>query len=78
MVKKLNGIKTDTKMPLKENGASVFEDLRKAEILATSLDETLGEEPTQITEEQKRKIQETKELKINEEINSRFTMKELK
>ena len=78
MVKRLNGVKTYNTMPLKENGATVYEDKRKAEILANSLDELLGEEPQQITIQQKREIEEATLQHIGEGINARFTMDELK
>ena len=77
MVKKLNGIKTNTRIPINENGAPIFEDQRKAEILADSLDETLGIEPTQMNEEKLRTIQAAKNQQINEDMNTCFTITEL-
>ena len=78
MVKKLNGVKTYNTIPLKENGATVFDNQRKAEILADSLDELLGEEPQQITIQQRREIEDAKIQQTGEGMNTRFTMKELK
>ena len=78
MVKKLNGVKTHNSIPLKENGTTVFNDQRKAEILANSLDELLGEEPQQINAQQREEIEIAKQQQIGEGMNARFTMEELK
>ena len=60
LVKKLNGVKTDTRIPLKENGSPVYEDQRKAEILANSLDDTLGIVPPLMTREEREVIEEAR------------------
>ena len=78
MVKKLNGVKVSNSIPIKENGTPIHDNKRKAEILADTLDETLGEDPTQISNEIRATIQEAKIQQANLEINSRFTLEELK
>ena len=77
MVKKLNGVKNHNDMPLKEHGVTVFDNQKKADILANTLDELLGEEPPQINNHQKQEIQNAKDHLSEDEINSRFTMNEL-
>lgn len=48
MVKKLNGVKSYNNMPLKEYGVTIFDDQKKADLLADTLDELLGVEPPQM------------------------------
>ena len=51
---------------------------KKAEILANTLDELLGEEPPQTDHRQLQVIQAAKDQQSEEDFNSRFTMNELK
>ncbi|CAL4129033.1 unnamed protein product, partial [Meganyctiphanes norvegica] len=74
----MNGVKVSNSIPIKENGTPIHDNKRKAEILADTLDETLGEDPTQISNEIRATIQEAKIQQANLEINSRFTLEELK
>ncbi|CAL4119858.1 unnamed protein product [Meganyctiphanes norvegica] len=78
MVKKLTGTRTDNSIPLKEHGAIIFDNQKKAEILANTLDELLGEEPPQTDHRQLQVIQAAKDQQSEEDFNSRFTMNELK
>ena len=78
MVKKLNGSKTSNEIPLKEYGTMVYDNERKAEILAKTLDDLLGEEPQHISDQHKQEIEEAKHQQLNAGFNSRFTMSELR
>ena len=78
MVKKLNGKKTYNDMPLKEHGAIIFDNQKKADILANTLDELLGEEPPEADYQHQQEVQNAKHQQSDDEINSHFTMNELR
>ena len=78
MIKNMAGTTIRNDIPIEEHGMPVTDPKAKAEIIADSLDNILGQQQDTLDEEKREQIAAAKMDQIDTEYNTRFTFKELK